>query len=591
MTKAKFIKFIIAAVLAIAALFVPYEALGLVGENTLNPVEIRVIAIFVMAALFWILQPFPIWSTSVLVIVLMILTCSNSSLLPFRVESFMRDGVEVPVKMMTFKSIMATFADPIIMLFLGGFFLAAAATKYNMDKNLARVLLKPFGKNPKYVLLGLMMITAVFSMFMSNTATAAMMLAILAPVLKLFDADDRGKAAFALAIPLGANIGGMGTPIGTPPNAIALGALQDAGFNVSFGQWMMFGIPYVIVLMAIAWVLLLKIYPIKMKEMILKIDGADKFDTSPRAIIVYIVFALCVILWITGKKVHGINDNVIAMIPMAVFALTGVINKKDLNEMSWDVLWLVAGGFALGLGLQSTGLAAHLINAIPFNTWSPFALMVGCGFICLFMANFMSHTSTASLLVPIFVTVAVACQDNLAPLGGVTALLVSVAFASSLGMCLPISTPPNALAHATGYTDTNGMAKTGIVMGIGGLLLSWVMMFGLAKANFFSDSVPAAAPKTTEVVVPAAAPAAAPVAESAVVKSAVADSVAATTPTATEVPADSAAKVDSVAAPVAETIAPAKAPKAETPNAEVKAAEVAAPTVETAAAAKDSTAK
>ncbi|MFA6836994.1 MAG: SLC13 family permease, partial [Fibrobacteraceae bacterium] len=194
MTKAKFIKFLIASALAIAALFLPYESFGLVGANTLNPLEIRVIAIFVMAALFWILQPFPIWSTSMLVIVLMILTVSNSSLLPFRVDSYMVDGVVTPVKMMTFKSIMATFANPIIMLFLGGFFLAAAATKYNMDKNLARVLLKPFGKNPKYVLLGLMMITAIFSMFMSNTATAAMMLAILGPVLKLFDEDDRGKA-------------------------------------------------------------------------------------------------------------------------------------------------------------------------------------------------------------------------------------------------------------------------------------------------------------------------------------------------------------------------------------------------------------
>lgn len=491
MTKAKFIKLLIASILAIVALYIPYESLGINGENALNPIEIRVIAIFIMAALFWILQPFPIWSTSVLVIVLMILTVSDSSLAMFKVEG---------VKAVSHKDIMGTFANPIIMLFLGGFFLAAAATKYRLDLNLARVLLKPFGKNPKMVLLGLMMITAVFSMFMSNTATAAMMLAILAPVLKLFDPDDRGKAAFALAIPLGANIGGMGTPIGTPPNAIALGALNDAGFQVSFGQWMMFGIPYVIILMAIAWVLLLKIYPIKMKEMILNIEGAGKFDTSPRAIIVYVTFALCVVLWVTGKNVHGINDNAIAMIPMAVFALTGIITKKDLNEMSWDVLWLVAGGFALGVGLQKTGLAAHLIGAIPFDQWSPMVLMVGCGVICLLMANFMSHTSTASLLVPILAAVGVACADTLAPIGGVTALLVAVAFASSLGMSLPISTPPNALAHATGYTDTNGMAKTGIVMGILGLAIAYVMMFFLAKINFFGEQV-----KKPETVVEKAA--------------------------------------------------------------------------------------
>lgn len=543
MTKAKFIKFIIASVLAIAALFLPYESLGFDAASPmgiLNPLEIRVIGVFVMAALFWILQPFPIWSTSMLVIVLMIVTMSDSALAPFRVDG---------VTMISHKSIMATFANPIIMLFLGGFFLAAAATKYKMDLNLARVLLKPFGKNPKFVLLGLMLITAVFSMFMSNTATAAMMLAILAPVLKLFDEDDRGKAAFALAIPLGANIGGMGTPIGTPPNAIALGALNDAVARgdlvanpVSFGQWMAFGIPYVIILMVIAWVLLLKIYPIKMKEMILNIEGAGKFDTSPKAIIVYITFVVCVVLWVTGKGVHGINDNAIAMIPMAVFALTGVITKKDLNAMSWDVLWLVAGGFALGVGLNATGLAAHLIKTIPFASWSPIALMIGCGIICLFMANFMSHTSTATLLVPILCAVGIACQDNLVGLGGVTALLVSVAFASSLGMSLPISTPPNALAHATGYTDTNGMAKTGVVMGLSGLVLSWVMMIFLAKVNFFGTPVPKAAeaapaaPAAAEKVVEA--PAAPAVADSA---AAVAVDSAAAAKVEVAAPADSAA--------------------------------------------------
>ncbi|WP_294115166.1 SLC13 family permease [uncultured Fibrobacter sp.] len=556
MTKAKFIKFIIASVLAIVALFLPYESLGFDAASPmgiLNPLEIRVIGVFVMAALFWILQPFPIWSTSMLVIVLMIVTMSDSSLSPFRVDG---------VTMISHKSIMATFANPIIMLFLGGFFLAAAATKYKMDLNLARVLLKPFGKNPKFVLLGLMLITAVFSMFMSNTATAAMMLAILAPVLKLFDEDDRGKAAFALAIPLGANIGGMGTPIGTPPNAIALGALNDAiargdlvANPVSFGQWMAFGIPYVIVLMVIAWLLLLKIYPIKMKEMVLKIEGAGKFDTSPKAIIVYITFVVCVVLWVTGKGVHGINDNAIAMIPMAVFALTGVITKKDLNAMSWDVLWLVAGGFALGVGLNATGLAAHLIKTIPFASWSPFALMIGCGIICLFMANFMSHTSTATLLVPILCAVGIACQDNLVGLGGVTALLVSVAFASSLGMSLPISTPPNALAHATGYTDTNGMAKTGIVMGLGGLVVSWVMMILLAKMNFFGTPVPKAAeaapaaPTAVEKVVeaPAAVEAAAPVVADSTVAVAVDSAAAAKVEVAAPAEEKAAAPVDSAA--------------------------------------------
>ena len=568
MTKAQFIKFVIATVLAIAALFVPYEALGIDGPNTLNPIEIRVIAIFVMAALYWILQPFPIWTTSTLVIVLMILTLSNSAFLPFRVE-----GVE-PV---SYKAIMNTWSDQTIMLFLGGFFLAAAATKYKLDLNLARVLLKPFGKKPKFVLLGLMMITAVFSTFMSNTATAAMMLAILAPVLKLFDEKDKGKAAFAIAIPIGANIGGMGTPIGTPPNTIALGALNEAGYSVSFGQWMAFGVPYVIILMLIAWVIILKIYPISAKTMELKIEGANGFDKSPRAMIVYFTFALCVFLWLWGGKSciipglpgHGINDYAIAMIPIAVFALTGVITKKDLNSMSWDVLWLVAGGFALGVGLQKTGLAAHLIGAIPFDQWPAFPLLVGCGIICLFMANFMSHSATAALLVPILIVVGVNCADNLAPLGGVTALLVAVAFASSLGMSMPISTPPNALAHATGYVDTNGMAKSGISLGIIGLILVYAMMYFLAQINFFGE------PKKAEILPAAAAVTAvapAPEAAAAVVDSTVA------------LPVDSAAAVavDSAKASAGET-----APAAETAQAEVSAPVAEVAQAEVSAAPKD----
>lgn len=492
MNKAKFIKIIIALLLSGSVFFIPFEAMGL----ALSPVEIRVIALFLMAALFWILAPIPIWTTSMLVIVTSLVAISNQSL-PFL-------NFEGVGKLVSSKSIMATFASPIIMLFLGGFFLAEAATKYQLDKNLAKVLLKPFGKNPKFVLLGLMMVTAVFSMFMSNTATAAMMLAILAPVLAIFDADDKGRAAFALAIPIAANIGGMGTPIGTPPNAIALEALSKNGYTVSFGTWMAFGIPYVIILILLAWALLLFLFPIKKQTMELNVGG--KFLKTPKAIIVYITFAVTVILWVLGKDIVGMDSNVVAMIPMAVFAITQVITKDDLKKMSWDVLWLVAGGFALGLVLQETGLAKNLIGAIPFAEWSPFGLMLGAGVICLFMANFMSHTATAALLVPIIVTVGLGVGGNLDGIGGVVALVVSVAFASSLGMSLPISTPPNALAHATGMVDPKGMAKTGIVIGLLGMALTYIMMFLLAQIGVFgpSDNADTApAPVTAQVTAPA----------------------------------------------------------------------------------------
>ncbi|NLG38360.1 MAG: hypothetical protein GX545_00315, partial [Fibrobacter sp.] len=185
MDKTKWIKIIIIALLSAITLFIPFDAIGV----TVNPIEQRVIAMFVLAALCWILEPFPVWATSILIIVVMIFTISDKA----PAALIFDDGGAKFGNLLSYKALMATFADPTIMLFLGGFFLAAAATKYHLDLNLARVLLKPFGKNPKFVLLGLMMITALFSMFMSNTATAAMMLAILAPVLALFDKEDKGR--------------------------------------------------------------------------------------------------------------------------------------------------------------------------------------------------------------------------------------------------------------------------------------------------------------------------------------------------------------------------------------------------------------
>lgn len=388
------------------------------------------------------------------------------------------------VNLMQQKTTMATFADPIIILFLGGFFLAAAATKYRLDINLAKVLIKPFGTNPRYVMLGLMVVTALFSMFMSNTATAAMMLAILTPVLALFKPNDRGRAAFALCIPVAANIGGIGTPIGTPPNAIALKAMQDMGLNISFGKWMLFGIPFVIIMLLVAWIVLVKMFPIDQKELKLEVGG--KFLKTPKAIIVYVTFAVTIALWVMGSGVHGLDSNTIAIIPIAVFAITQVITKEDLKAMSWDVLWLVAGGFALGVALSETGLANDLIHAIPFATWDPVMLMVGAGCICLFMATFMSHTATASLLMPILATVAGAMVSTGSMTdGGAIGLLCAIAFASSLGMALPISTPPNALAYATGLVESKGMAISGTILCLLGLVMTFLMMTLLQNVGFF----------------------------------------------------------------------------------------------------------
>lgn len=367
---------------------------------------------------------------------------------------------------------MATFANPIIMLFLGGFFLAMAATKYRLDVNLARVLLKPFGNNPKYVMLGLMMITAVFSMFMSNTATTAMMLSILTPVIAVFGPKDPGRVAFALCIPVAANIGGIGTPIGTPPNAIALKYLVGDNL-ITFAEWMAFGIPFVVILMALAWLLIEFMYRAEQKTIELTIKG--KFLKTPKAIVVYITFASTILLWMLGS-LHGMNSYSVALIPVAVFSVTGIIGKEDLKMISWDVLWLVSGGIALGLALDKTGLAELVVHSIPFDQYSPYVVILGAAILCLLMANFMSHTATANLLMPIMAALG-ASMTSLNPLGGEVTLILVVTFAASLGMSLPISTPPNALAHATGNVQSQQMAKVGIILGILGVLMSFVMVW------------------------------------------------------------------------------------------------------------------
>lgn len=441
------------------------------GIDGLTVVEQRTIAIFVFAALMWMFEIIPTWTTSVLIIVIMLLTISDSSL------PFMR-GSGIPSEMGTFvsyKSILATFADPVIMLFLGGFILAIASTKVGLDVQLAKVLMKPFGKKSEFVLLGFLLVIGTFSMFMSNTATAAMMLTFLAPILKTLPPDGKGRIALALSIPIAANLGGIGTPIGTPPNAIAFQYINDSlHLDVGFDDWMFRMIPYVYIMLLIAWVILLKMYPFKQKTIELKIEGRN--ENTWRTYVVWATFALTILLWMT-ESLTGLNSNVVAMIPVGVFCITGIITKDDLKDINWSVLWMVAGGFALGLAMTNTGLAEHLVTSIPFGEWLPVVVILVAGFIGYFISNFISNTAAASLIVPILCAVAVGMGDTLDPVGGAKTLVIGAVLCTSLAMLFPISTPPNALAHSTGLVTTKDMTKVGILVGVIGYVLGYLLLF------------------------------------------------------------------------------------------------------------------
>ena len=467
------LSFLVVCVFTFFLALVPTSFFGLNPETGLpifTLTQQRVIAIFAFTAMMWILEVIPTWTTSVVAIVAILLTTSNKGL-GFLME---KDNIG---ELTNYKTVMAAFADPVIMLFLGGFVLAFAATKVGLDVQLAKVMLKPFGTNPKKVLLGVLLVIGVFSMFMSNTATAAMMLTFLTPVLATLPKDGGGRISLALAIPIAANLGGMGTPIGTPPNAIALGALQEAGYNITFVGWMIRMVPYVLVMLVFAWLLLMKLYPFKAKSIELKIEGTPIKTTPFQKYVVWVTFALTIILWV-GESLFKVNSNIVALIPFAVFSATGILKSRDLEHINWAVLWMVAGGFALGTALNQTGLASTLIQTIPFANWNALVVMLVGGFICYFLSNFISNSASANLVVPILIVVGKAMSGTPAfeALGGVPAMIAGVAICASLAMCLPVSTPPNALAHSTGMITTKQMATVGIIIGIVGLVLGYAML-------------------------------------------------------------------------------------------------------------------
>lgn len=472
--KKKIIQFFVIMVVTAIVWNLPIDTFGIDG---LTIVQQRIIAIFVFATLSWLTECIPSWATSLGIITIMCLTVSDNALMPFKGENI--------GELMDSKHIMASFADPTIMLFLGGFILAAAATKSGLDVLLARNFIRPFGTKSENVLLGFLLITGIFSMFVSNTATAAMMLTFLTPVFAALPANGKGRIALTMSIPIAANLGGMGTPIGTPPNMIALKFLNDpAGLNmgIDFGHWMAFMFPLVIILLIISWRILLFFFPFSKKTIELEIKGSVHHGWRMNVVIV--TFIITILLWVIPKSVTGIDSYNVAMVPIGVFAVTGVITAKDLQEINWSVIWMVAGGFALGFGMNGSGLADAALESIPFGEWSPIVILLISGLICYILSNFISNTATAALLVPILAVVCTGMGDKLHALGGTSTVLIGIAIAASSAMCLPISTPPNAIAYSTGLVKQNDMLKMGLICGIVSLVLGYSVLYFIGKSGF-----------------------------------------------------------------------------------------------------------
>ena len=449
LTRRQVVGLVLGAVMFLAPLLVDVPGLEDMGE--------RMLAIFLLAIVLWVTEAIPLVATAVLVIALEILLVSNQALLPVPGDG---DATK-------YSAFLGALANPVIILFLGGFLIADGAEKYRLDKNLAAVLIRPFTGSARTTVLGLMVITAMLSMFMSNTATTATMFAVIIPILGALPAG-RARAGLALSIPVAANVGGIGTPVGTPPNAIALGALEEAGYDVSFLDWMIMAVPLMVMILVGAWLLIcVLLLPGGLK---VELDMRAQWHTDRKALTFYVIAAATILAWMT-ESLHGVSANVVGFLAVAALLVTQVMGAKDLGRLSWPVLWLVAGGIALGDGVGATGLDAWILGLFGWDAMPAFVVIIVMGMLGLAMSNVISHSAASNLLIPLAMGLATGI-DGLEPV----TIAVVLALACSLGMSLPISTPPNAIAYATGEVTTADMAKVGVVVGVVGAALLVLLM-------------------------------------------------------------------------------------------------------------------
>ncbi|NNC93907.1 MAG: DASS family sodium-coupled anion symporter, partial [Acidimicrobiia bacterium] len=380
----------IGLILAVGGLVLPW----FLNLDGLSEPGHRMLGVFLMAIVLWVTEAIPLYATAALIIFLQILFISDQALWDLPA------GFDTPTSARYF----ATLSHPVLMLFLGGFFLAEGAARYRLDRNLARIMLRPFGDSPRMIVLGLMVITASFSMFMSNTATTATFLAVVLPVVATLAPEDRLRVGLVLAIPLAANIGGIATPVGTPPNAIAIGSLAEAGISVSFIRWMALATPGMVVLLLIAWQIVIRMFPASVDRVTLDIESS--FDQTRPARIFYLTAAATIVLWLTGP-IHGISAPVVGFMPVVVLLATGVLDSKDLQRMPWHVLWLVAGGVALGLAVIDSGLDRWLIDQVDWSIVPVALLALALAFVATAMSTVISNSAAANLLIPIGLTLAV----------------------------------------------------------------------------------------------------------------------------------------------------------------------------------------
>lgn len=436
---------------------------GLAGLLGWPREQVLITGILAATVLLWLTEILPLFSTAFISMMAQILLLGNPG--GWSWLGFQTSGGP------TARQFLSAAVDPVLLLFFAGLILARAITNTGVDRGLAAVLLQPMAGTPGRLLLGVMLTTSAFSLVISNTATTALMLTLVVPILRQLPPSDPFRKALILAVPASANVAGMTTPISSPPNAIAMSYMSQGGTPFSFGAWIAVAAPIVIVLLSAAWWRLRQCYPSNGSTWRLEFPDAT---LTGRGVWVVGVVVFTFVVWLS-EPWHGIPAAAAAMLPVALLLATLTISRQDVNSLDWDVLILIAGGLTLGFSLHATGLDQKFAAVVPEGA-GPIAALSLLGFSTFVLGTFFSNTASASMLMP--VAAAVAAMG--APGVDLTSATLTVALAASMGMALPVSTPPNAMAHATGELTTRDFVRIQGYIGLLGTILV-VLVLALAR--------------------------------------------------------------------------------------------------------------
>ena len=408
----------------------------------------------------------------------------------------------------------APYASPLIFLFLGGFMLALALERWNLHRRIALTILKRFGARPSALIAGFLIATASLSMWVSNTATAMMMLPIGLSVIGLLHADgvaalppdeDRNFAvALLLSIAYGASIGGLGTLIGTPPNALLAAYMAETyGISVGFGQWMLLGVPMVAALLPLAWLVLTKVaFPVgsavitgAQQVISNELDELGRISRPEKR--VACIFGAVATLWIARPAINtlvpalSLSDPIIALLGAFALFITPanlreseyLLNWDWAKRLPWGVLILFGGGLSLASAISASGLAEWIIEVMRSGAgWPLFLIVLLVAFVVTFLTEITSNTATAAVFLPLAASFAVSVSAS--PF----TLMVPVALAASCAFMMPVATPPNAIIFSSGAVTVPHMARAGLLLNLAAILLIMLAAYSLVPLVFGTDA-------------------------------------------------------------------------------------------------------